>query len=578
MTKQEFKQAVEGFRPQPGMEYRVRRAVLERQSQPARPRTRRLQGGVIAACCCVLLAVLVGISSFNGSFLHGLMQPVDRDTLLETAAGKNSKVQVQILEPGNRFIATCEQADEIRVAATGGSLQPPYIDLYAVNCVRQTVKSGDPFEWTPEEVADGEETFLSFTPYRENQRIGQPQYVRVVYHAGDPAAYESSVLEDVQLSPVIRIYEPENFAIGRQLVELREPTVVQNLKDRLNDAEKINGQLDVGNPDYLLRSFASDRLPGYEELYLWKNDDGSLMSMYADDAGTGYRVKGINAQELEALLKGEGDANSQFNPDDDIVLTTPQACYPLDSEGIPINLANRSEKKATYGAGFSLYRKVEGGWSQVQFDASWNSLGYLLDPGGNQEELVSFQFIEWKEPLTPGVYCIVKQFTIEEQSKRYAVQFALGDGVGYPRGSQNVQTSDDALRLRLQNDSESVDVSKLSVRFLSSGEKKLSIGRGFTLEKQIDGEWYAPFVREGGNSVATDAIIFTPGQEFEMVYSLKDRYDQPLTPGHYRVVVPVYEELGSMEPNSQMITSSTVSHQIEGPISWSYGVEFDIVE
>ena len=105
----------------------------------------------------------------------------------------------------------------------------------------------------------------------------------------------------------------------------------------------------------------------------------------------------------------------------------------VSSTGLTVIFENNSDKQCVYGEEFLLEKKVNGSWYQVPValdgNYGFNSIGYDLDPSGNREMTIDWDWIYGS--LDAGEYRIVKDILDVKKAGDYdkyslTAEFTIG--------------------------------------------------------------------------------------------------------------------------------------------------------
>lgn len=112
---------------------------------------------------------------------------------------------------------------------------------------------------------------------------------------------------------------------------------------------------------------------------------------------------------------------SELNNLPGVMMTTKEERYPVRPEGVDVIITNTSEDEYFYGVEFSVERLEGEEWMVVPFedDVAWIAIALILEPGGRNEEFLSFDLLE--QELEEGQYRVIK--TIEEHA--LAAEFTI---------------------------------------------------------------------------------------------------------------------------------------------------------
>lgn len=133
----------------------------------------------------------------------------------------------------------------------------------------------------------------------------------------------------------------------------------------------------------------------------------------------------VTAEECEALLAAVYQNGMPLEEDWSDISTGGAVTLDLKSAsagGAVCVLRNAGQEALTHGADYGLYRRINGGWYQINGDMAVIAIAYTLEPGGSWEFTAGAS-----GPLPAGSYRVVKHVTGERESCRLAVDFTIAE-------------------------------------------------------------------------------------------------------------------------------------------------------
>lgn len=202
MDERDLKRAIESICPEPGMEARIHRAVMQSAPGPhsrrQRQKPRLFQGSVVAAACCVLAAAVVIVTSFHtGSFTAILGGPQVQGNLSPAAPGytqsqtEQDPYEIVVEWNSSTYMAASEGITFTATVKNGdGSVYP---QVLAENGVfrQDSSHSGDSSitgTWYPqpdENIQDGWQAVAVVSATDGNKTYGNSKYLIATYHQKD---------------------------------------------------------------------------------------------------------------------------------------------------------------------------------------------------------------------------------------------------------------------------------------------------------------------------------------------------------------------------------------------------------
>lgn len=101
----------------------------------------------------------------------------------------------------------------------------------------------------------------------------------------------------------IDIYTAKNFnkEINTPIVSVNDKNTLKEISKILKNSEKMQGQLNVVSPNYILEIYSSDK--SMETVYLWITEDSVEGTfMYKNSNETAYSISETNIQKLKKIV------------------------------------------------------------------------------------------------------------------------------------------------------------------------------------------------------------------------------------------------------------------------------------
>lgn len=100
--------------------------------------------------------------------------------------------------------------------------------------------------------------------------------------------------------------------------------------------------------------------------------------------------------------------------------------------------------------------------------------------------------------------------------------------------TQEIPSSRDGLSLELEQNDYPITEKEITGIYTNHTEQELSYGKGFSVEKNIEGIWYyLQFNEDYG--ITDEGHLLPPGKEVKETYSLNE-LESAVEPGRYRVI------------------------------------------